>query len=444
MRDNGGAPRKREKKHATTTTNRATPAQRRPSKQRAHQDQPQARVRRTETRQGGCAARPGQGGHAHAHMHGTWAWRPPTRRGRCRHPHETAPVHRLSPPSKNGRYGKPDASVTGSTHTNHRSARSERLMLEGPARDDPIAGHRTATTRGEPGAPASAGASGRDKEPGFRPASTCPAQPHSKSGGASPCGGERHHGVGTADRSTESDRSGRGAAHQRGATRHAREARRRPQPRHTDSCQATTATGCRKPGQRAQHATNHGTGTGARQHPTHKPETAASSGGVQAERPHKHTATPTPQPGAGRSVKPEPKHTHPHRTFQVGRRVGALGRGEAPQGSPWRRPCDEQQDALRLKRGGDFHPARPNWWPPAKRPRATGGGLIAASVTYLFRREDVPPCLRTSPPLGGTLGVHRTSWRIPFPMHACTFLVLGFRGAWVSHAPPRVPKHRRP
>ena len=97
-----------------------------------------------------------------------------------------------------------------------------------------------------------------------------------------------------------------------------------------------------------------------------------------------------------------------------------------------------------MKRGGGLLPARPDCWPPTKRPRATPGGLIAASVTCLSRREGVPPCLRTSPPLGGTLGVHRTSWRIPFPRHACTFLVLGFRGAWVSHAPPRVPKQRRP
>ena len=69
---------------------------------------------------------------------------------------------------------------------------------------------------------------------------------------------------------------------------------------------------------------------------------------------------------------------------------------------------------------------------------------MAAGVTCLSRREGVPQCLRTSPPLGGTLKVHRTSWRIPFPRYACTFLVLGFRGAWVSHAPPRVPKQRRP
>ena len=69
---------------------------------------------------------------------------------------------------------------------------------------------------------------------------------------------------------------------------------------------------------------------------------------------------------------------------------------------------------------------------------------MAASVSYLSCREGVPPCSPTSPPLGGDLGVHRTSWRIPFPRHACMFLVLGVRGAWVSHAPPRVPKQRRP
>ena len=78
-----------------------------------------------------------------------------------------------------------------------------------------------------------------------------------------------------------------------------------------------------------------------------------------------------------------------------------------------------------MKRGGGLLPARPDCWPPSKRPRATPGGLIAASVTCLSRREGVPPCLRTSPPLGGTLGVHRTSWRIPFPRHASE--VLGCR-----------------
>ena len=38
----------------------------------------------------------------------------------------------------------------------------------------------------------------------------------SKAGGAGPRGGERHHGVGKADRSTESTRTGRGAAHHAG------------------------------------------------------------------------------------------------------------------------------------------------------------------------------------------------------------------------------------
>ena len=95
-----------------------------------------------------------------------------------------------------------------------------------------------------------------------------------------------------------------------------------------------------------------------------------------------------------------------------------------------------------MKRGGGLHPARPDWWTPTKRPRATPGGLITASGTYLSRREGVHPCFRTSPPLGGTLGVHRTTWRILFPKHACMFSVLGFRGAWVWHAQPRVPKQR--
>ena len=49
-----------------------------------------------------------------------------------------------------------------------------------------------------------------------------------------------------------------------------------------------------------------------------------------------------------------------------------------------------------MKGAGGLHPARPDWWPPTKWPPATAGGLIAASVTNLSRREGVPPCLRTS------------------------------------------------
>ena len=171
-----------------------------------------------------------------------------------------APVQRPSPPSNDGRYGRRDASVTASTHANNRSAGSLRPKPEGPARYNRIAGPRTGTTRSEPSALASAGPSGRHKEPGSRPASTCPVQPPNKAGGDSPRGRGRHHGDGKADRSIESDRTGRGAAHQRGATRHAREARRRPQPQHEDKCQATTATGCREPRKHAEHTRNRATG----------------------------------------------------------------------------------------------------------------------------------------------------------------------------------------
>ena len=50
-----------------------------------------------------------------------------------------------------------------------------------------------------------------------------------------------------------------------------------------------------------------------------------------------------------------------------------------------------------MKRGGGLHPARPDCWPPTKRPRATPGGLLAASVTCLSRREGVPPCFGRNP-----------------------------------------------
>ena len=110
------------------------------AKQRRQSKRPKEIMRRTGTRPGGRPARPSQEEQAHAHTHGTRAWRPPTRKWRCRRPHETAPVHRPSPPWNDGRSRKPDASVTGSTHANHRSAHSPRPTPEGPARDNPIAG----------------------------------------------------------------------------------------------------------------------------------------------------------------------------------------------------------------------------------------------------------------------------------------------------------------
>ena len=76
-----------------------------------------ATVRGTITRPGGRPARPSQEERPHANTHGSRAWRPPTWKGRWRSPHKTALVHRPRPPSKDGRYRKPDAWVTGSTQT---------------------------------------------------------------------------------------------------------------------------------------------------------------------------------------------------------------------------------------------------------------------------------------------------------------------------------------
>ena len=57
-----------------------------------------------------------------------------------------------------------------------------------------------------------------------------------------------------------------------------------------------------------------------------------------------------------------------------------------------------------MKRGGNLHLTRPDWWPPKEQPGVTPGGLIVASVMYLSPRQGVLPCLRTPPSLGGTLG----------------------------------------
>ena len=86
---------------------RVTPAPRGPSKAEGQNSQ-----RKGEAHQN-APARPAQ---AQAQTRGTRAWRPPTRKGRCWRAQETAPVHQPSPLSEDGRYRKPDASVTGSTH----------------------------------------------------------------------------------------------------------------------------------------------------------------------------------------------------------------------------------------------------------------------------------------------------------------------------------------
>ena len=93
-------------------------------------DTAKGKVGRTKTRPEGRPAQPCHEAHTHADTHGTRAWRSPARKWPCRCPHKTAPVHRPSSPSKDGWYGEPDASVTGSTHTNHRSACSLRPTQE--------------------------------------------------------------------------------------------------------------------------------------------------------------------------------------------------------------------------------------------------------------------------------------------------------------------------
>ena len=338
------------------------------AKQSRKPKRPKEKVRRTRTRPGGRPARPGQKEQAHPHTHGTRAWRPPTRKGRCRRPHETAPVHRPSPPWNDGRSGKPDASVTGSTHANHRSARSPRPTQERPARDNPIAGPRTGTTRSEPSAPASAGASGRHKKPGSRPASACPAQPPGKAGGASPRGEERHHGDGEAGQSTGSDRTRRGVAHHAGprgtperhaaghnqGTRTGAKQRRPPGAADPGSAHNTQQTTAHKqvPGnsQPTHHKPKQGVAgrspnpspstythnaqpsqewrgaaeTRAQNH-TPTPRTPARSGRVQAERAHEDTHSPTPQPGvAGCSRNPSP-NTHTHTAHPSQEWQGASG-----------------------------------------------------------------------------------------------------------------------
>ena len=263
-----------------------------------------AKVRRTKTRPGG---RPARLGRAHAHTHGTRMWRPPTRKGRCWRPHETALVHRLTHQSNDRRYGKPDASVTGATHATHRSASSPKPTPEGPARNNSIAAPRTGTTRSELSAPASAGVGGRHNEPGSRPASACPAQPPSKAGGDSPWGGVR---------STESDLTGRGAAHHAG-------------PEGTQEMHAA--------GQ------NHGTRTGAKQQ---RPPGAANPDSARHN--HKSTARVAPPSNTRPGRERPPKRTH------------AAQESPGASGEAQRRRLGRDRGATANRRRGPAAPERPD------------------------------------------------------------------------------------
>ena len=275
-RDSGGATRgkgnKRKKqkkkeergKNPTTTANRAARARRGPNKQRAHQDRPQETVRRTKTRQGGQPARPSQEEHTHTHTQdpGVASSDPkaevsastrnsPGALGKCPFKRQTVPeIGRASDRVIRGRttaaYAAQDRSRRDPPGTTplpgpervRRRARQAPLLRQGPA---------VGTMNPVPGRPPRAPRSN-------------PVRP----GAIAPWGGGRHHGDGKTSQSTEGDQTGRGAAHQPGATRHAREARDPPKPQHEDRCQATTATRCRTPGKHAQHTTNRGMGEGAR------------------------------------------------------------------------------------------------------------------------------------------------------------------------------------
>ena len=161
-----------------------------------------------------------------------------------------------------------------------------------------------------------------------------PSAPRShpvKPGATGPGGGGRHHGNRKADRSTESDRTGQEAADQRGATRHASEARCRPQPRQKDRCQAITATGCREPGKRAQHTTNRGTRQGAKE--CRAPTPAHLTHGQWEAGPRR-----TPERPGGRgweSARPRTRHTQA--------RGAPPGR---PRAGPTARQASSQERAL--------------------------------------------------------------------------------------------------
>ena len=213
---------------------------------------PRGRVRRTKTGRGGLPARPGQEEHACAHTRGTQNTRnspgapaeSPVKTRRVRetrrvsarvHTRQTTAAHA---PKGRSQRDPPETAPSRDPERVQRGSRPVPLPPQGPAAGtmSPVLGWPPCAPRSRPVNPGA-------KAPGRR----------------------RHHADRKADRSTESDRTRRGPVHQRGARRHTTEARRRPQPRRTDRCQVTTATGCRKPGRRAQQARNHGTGEGAKE-----------------------------------------------------------------------------------------------------------------------------------------------------------------------------------
>ena len=108
---------------------------------------------------------------------------------------------------------------------------------------------------------------------------------------------------------------------------------RRPQPRHTDRCQATTAAGCRNSGKRAQHTANRSTGEGARDSRLPTPAHRTNSQWVAGHRPHapgtgsraSESAQPrTPQLQA-RGTPPRAPSCRPHSAQSQLARLHAVG-----------------------------------------------------------------------------------------------------------------------
>ena len=205
--------------------------------------------------------------------------------------------------------------------------------------------------------------------------------------------------------------------------RHAREARRRPQPKHMDRCQTATAVGCHKPGERAQHATNHGTRTAARQQPTHTPQTRARSGleqpkpesehthpqrtaqpgvagrsrnlspcihthtahpsqewqGASGARTRAHTQPNTPARTGGAQPKPQPKHTHPSRTPQLG--VAEYKGGTHTSTQTPQQPSQEWRGAPKTR--AQTHTPTPH--PPAR-----SGGVQGGQRTRAHTHPNTP------------------------------------------------------
>ena len=189
VRDNGGT----RKVRTATTTRRTTPAWRGPSKQRAHRNRPQEKVRRTKTRLGGRPARPRQEGHAQAHT------RDPSVAS-------SAPREAVSASIQNSPGAAAGSPVDRREVRETRRVSDRGVTRQPPPRTQPKT-NAGGTRQGQPHRGAANRYDAEHKEPGSRPASTCSAQPPSKTGGSSPHARKSHHGVGKADQSTESDRT---------------------------------------------------------------------------------------------------------------------------------------------------------------------------------------------------------------------------------------------